>query len=95
MADSRLIIENNLFENIQQSNHQLDNFFELRKSVCGPEDKDTKLARNVELLKIMRSQLSALTETILQKQKRGRPSLLMKVSIDSGGGLLKTFFMPF
>ena len=83
------ITEKNSFAKIQQNNHQLGSFFELRKLVYRREDKDTKIAKNVELPIIVYSQLPALIETILQKQQRDRQSVWIKLSIDGGGGFLK------
>ena len=48
-----------------------------------------KLQKNVELLTIVCSQLPALIVTILQKWQRDRQSVLIKLSIDQGGGFLK------
>ena len=89
MSGSSFIIENNSFAKIQENNHQLDNFFELRKLVYRREDKDTKTAKNVELPPIVSSQLAALIETILQKWQSNRNSVLIKLIIDGGGGFLK------
>ena len=69
------ITEKNSFAKIQQNNHQLGSFFELRKLVYRCEDKDTKIAKNVELPIVVYSQLPALIETILQKQQRDRQSV--------------------
>ena len=43
---SRFIIEKNSSVTIQEKNHQLDNFFELRKLFYRREDKGTKIASN-------------------------------------------------
>ena len=43
---SRFIIEKNSSVTIQEKNHQLNNFFELRKLFYRREDKETKIASN-------------------------------------------------
>ena len=86
---SRCIIEKNAFKAIQEKNHQLENFFQLRKLVYRREDKDTKIPKNIELPTIVCSELPAMIEQILQKRERDRESVLIKISIDGGGGFLK------
>ena len=83
---SRFITEKNFFITIQEKNHQLDNFFELRKLVYRREDKDTKIVKHIELPTIVCSNLPALIEIILQKRQRDKNSFLIKISIDGGGG---------
>ena len=88
-TSSHFIIERNA-KIVQEKNHQLDNFFELRKLVYRREDKDTKIAKNIEQSTIVCSDLPALIEHNLQKRQReeGEP-LLIKISIDGSGGFLK------
>ena len=86
---SRFIIEKNSFVTIQEKNHQLDNFFELRKLVYRREDKDTKIVKHIEFPTTVCSNLPALIDIILQKQQRDKNSVLIKTSIDGGGGFLK------
>ena len=64
---SRFIIEKNSFVTIQEKNHQLDNFFELRKLVYRREDKDTKIVKHIEFPTTVCSNLPALIDIILQK----------------------------
>ena len=89
---SRFIIENNSFVAIQEKNNQLDNFFELQKLVYRYEDKDTKIVEHIELPIIVCSNLPALIDIILQNRKRNINFVLIKISIDGGGGFLKLCF---
>ena len=74
---------------IQEKNHQLNNFFELRKLVYRQEEKDTKIVKNTAFPTIVCSDLPGLIEKVLEKRQRVRDSVLIKISIDGGGGFLK------
>ena len=83
-------IESRTREKIDAANHQLDEFFEMRKLVYRIEDKETKVERNIEQPTIVCSNLSSLIDEILSKRKRvDDESILIKISIDAGGGFLK------
>ena len=85
----RTVVEKNSFKTIQQRNHQLDKFFELRQLVYKREDKN-KITKNVEVPTVVCSNLSDLIEKVMQeRQRKDGDSILIKISIDGGGGFLK------
>lgn len=87
---SRKSIESHTREKIDAAYHQLDEFFEMRKLVYRVEDKETKEQRNIEQPTIVCSNLTGLIDEILSKRKRvDGESILVKISIDGGGGFLK------
>ena len=67
MSGSSYVTEMNYFPKIQENNYQFKNFFELQKIVCHHNDKDIKIAKNIQLPTIVCSQLPSLIQTILQK----------------------------
>ena len=88
-SGSRNIIEKNAFVKIQEENRQLDSFFKLNKLVYRVEEKETKITKNMEFPTTVCSDLPELIYMVLEKCKRERDSVLIKVSVDGGGGFLK------
>ena len=66
---SRKSIKSRTREKIDAANHQLDEFFEMRKLVYRIEDKETKVERNIEQPTIVCSNLSSLIDEILSKKE--------------------------
>ena len=54
---SQKVIQKNAFMMIQEKNHQLDTFFELRKLMYRLEEKETKIIENMEFPTIVCSDL--------------------------------------
>ena len=88
-SGSRNIIEKNAFVKIQEKNRQLDSFFKLNKLVYRVEEKETKITKNMEFPTIVCSDLPGLIDMVLEKRERERDSVLIKISVDGGGGFLK------
>ena len=87
---NRKSVEPHTREGIDAINHQLDNFFEMRKLVYRREDKETKAAGHFEQPTVICNNLTGLIDEILRKRQRVEDeSLLIKISIDGGGGFLK------
>ena len=87
-SGSRNIIEKNVLLKIQEKNRQLDSF-KLNKFVYRVEEDESKITRNMEFPTIVSSDLPGLIDMALEKQKRERDSVLIKISIDGGGWFLK------
>ena len=88
-CNSRNVVEKNAFKKIQVKNHSLDDFFELRKLVYRFDDKDKKTSTNLEVPTVVCNDLPSLIDKVLTERQRDRKSVLVKISIDGGGGFLK------
>ena len=90
-SGSRKIVEEYTLKTIRERNHRLDEFFELKELVYKREDKETKESKNVEVPTVVCSDLPALIEKIMDVRGREEnvDSILVKISIDGGGGFLK------
>ena len=53
------------------------------------EEKETEINKNMEFLTIVCSDLPGLIDMVLEKRERERDSVLIKISVDDGGGFLK------
>ena len=74
---------------IQEKNYQLGTFIELSKLVYCLEQKQTKIIKNMEFSTIVCSDLPGLINKVIEKCQRQRDSVLIRISIDGGGGFLK------
>ena len=74
---------------IHKKNHQPDTFFELSKLVYCLEEKETKVIKNMEYPTIVCSDLPRLINKVIEKRQREKDFVLIKISIDGGGGFLK------
>ena len=84
---SRKSVESKIRNKIHDTNHQLDSFFEMRQLVYRFEDKETKLVENLEHPTIVCTNLPGLIDKIIETRKQiENESLLIKISIDGGGG---------
>lgn len=86
---SRNIIEKDAFIKIQEKNRQLDPFFKIEKLMYQIEEKDTKTLKHLEVPTIICRDLPRLVDIILEKRQRKRDQVMIKISIDGGGGFLK------
>ena len=87
---SRKSVEPNAREEINKINHQLDEFFEVRNLAYRRENKESKVSEIVYHPTIVCKDVSTLVDEIIQKSKKiDSDSLLLKISIDRGGGFLK------
>ena len=90
VGGSKTIIEKNAYKTIQDRNHRLDEFFELRQLTYRRVDKEDQVAKNVEVPTIVCSDLPGLIEKVMEEREReDSESILIKISIDGGGGFLK------
>ena len=53
------------------------------------EEKETKIIKNMEFPTIVCSDLPGLINKVIEKRQRERDFVLIKISIDGGGGFLK------
>ena len=87
---SRKSVEPNSREEINKINHQLDNFFEVRNLAYRTENKESKVSEIVYRPTVVCKDISTLLDKVIQKRKKiESDSLLLKISIDGGGGFLK------
>ena len=90
VTGNRKSIEPHTRDGINETNHQLDDFFEMCQLTYRREDKQTKLSEHFKQPTVVCEDLTALVEEILRKMEREEvDSLLINISIDGGGGFLK------
>ena len=94
LRDIRNIVQKNAFMIIQEKNLQLETFFELSKLVYCLKEKETKIIKSMEFPTIVCSDLQGLINKVIEKLQRERDSVLIKISIDGGGGFLR-FVHPY
>ena len=82
-AGSKTVVERYAFSKIKENNRQLNSFFKLEKLSYIIEEKDTKIPT------IICSNLPGLVDVVLEKRQREKDSVLIKLSVDGGGGFLK------
>ena len=77
-------------EEINASNHQLDSFFEIRSLPYRRENSESKVSEIFYQPTVVCNDLPTLVnEIIVKRARQDTESLLVKVSIDGGGGFLK------
>ena len=75
---------------VQDNNHRLDDYFEIRNLTYRRKDKETKVEKIFEQLTVVCNNLPELIDMILEK--RGREwgeNILIRLGIDGGGGFFK------
>ena len=86
---SRKSVESKVYKNLLDT-YQLDKFFNMRQLMYRFEDKDTKLVKHHEQPTVVCNNLPGLIDKIIETRKQvENESLLIKISIDGGGGFLK------
>ena len=88
-SGSRQIVESKAYKKIQEKNHCLDGYFEMRMLNYRFEDKEKKISKHVEIPTVVCSDLPSLIDEVLRERQRDNDSVLVKISIDGGGGFLK------
>lgn len=88
-SGSRKIVEKNAFQKLQKKNHSLDEYFEMRQLVYLFEDKEKKTSENREVPTVVCNDLPSLINKVLRARQREKEKVLIKISIDGGGGFLK------
>ena len=85
----RKVIEKYAYKKIVEKSHRLDEYFEMRNLIYRFEDKEKKVSKNIETPTVVCSNLPGLIEKVLHERQREKESVLIKISIDGGGGFLK------
>ena len=82
---SRKIIEKDVMTIIQQKNHQVDEYFEIKSLMFRNKDKVTKIEQNFKQETIICNDVSKFVDEILERRDREWvDSLLLRIGIDGG-----------